>query len=84
LKPGSEAEFITEHYWGYSRRDAERTIEYHVEHPRWQVYPIEAWHCDVDFGAVYGQVFASLNEARPLSVFLAEGSEVAVQDRKMI
>lgn len=40
MKAGSEAEFITEHYWGYSRRDAERTIEYQVEHPRWQVYPI--------------------------------------------
>lgn len=84
LKAGSEAEFITEHYWGYSRRDAERTIEYQVEHPRWQVYPIGSWFCDVDFGAVYGPAFAQLTGIEPLSVFLAEGSEVAVRDRKII
>lgn len=84
LKPGSEAEFITEHYWGYSRRDAARTVEYQVEHPRWQVYPVEAWHCEVDFGAVYGPAFAHLTGATPLSAFLAEGSEVAVRDRKII
>ena len=84
LKPGSEAEFITEHYWGYARRDSARTIEYQVEHPRWQVYPIKAWHCEVDFGKVYRPTFAHLAEAEPLSVFLAEGSDVTVLDRKII
>lgn len=81
---GSEAEFITEHYWGYSRRDDRRTVEYQVEHPRWQVYPIQAWHCDVDFGRVYGPAFAALNAAEPLSVFLAEGSEVVIRERRII
>ncbi len=28
LKAGSEAEFITEHFWGYARRGAKRTVEY--------------------------------------------------------
>ena len=84
LKAGSEAEFITEHYWGYSPRDARRTIEYQVEHPRWQVYPIDSWFCDVDFGTVYGAAFAHLSVAEPLSVFLAEGSPVTVRERKII
>lgn len=84
MKAGSEAEFITEHYWGYSRRDAARTVEYQVEHPRWQVHPIESWFCEVDFGAVYGPAFAPLTGATPLSVFLAEGSEVTVRERKVI
>ncbi|MCB9355136.1 MAG: DUF2071 domain-containing protein [Lewinellaceae bacterium] len=84
LKEGSEAEFITEHYWGYARRDARYSVEYQVEHPRWQVYPIKAWHCEVDFGAVYGPAFGALNGAEPRSIFLAEGSEVAVLDRRII
>src|SRR5204863_2945524 len=29
---GSEAEFITEHYWGYSRQRDGSTMEYRVEH----------------------------------------------------
>ncbi|MEP6810645.1 MAG: DUF2071 domain-containing protein, partial [Chthoniobacterales bacterium] len=31
---GSHEEFITEHYWGYTKRRA-TTSEYQVEHPRW-------------------------------------------------
>lgn len=84
LTAGSEAEFITEHYWGYARWDDRRTMEYQVEHPRWQVYPVQSWHGDVDFGAVYGPAFAGLKEAIPLSIFLAEGSEVAVYKGRLL
>ena len=84
LKAGSEAEFITEHYWGYSRRDANCSTEYQVEHPRWRVHPIREWSCQVDFGAVYGAGFAALTEMQPLSVFLAEGSDVIVRGGKRI
>jgi uncharacterized protein YqjF (DUF2071 family) len=38
LEPGSQAEFITEHYWGYTRQRDGGTIEYRVTHPRWQVW----------------------------------------------
>ena len=34
LEPGSEAEFIAEHYWGYARQRDGGTVEYRVEHPR--------------------------------------------------
>ncbi len=84
LKAGSEAEFITEHYWGYARWDARRSMEYPVEHPRWQLYPVEQWHADVDFGAVYGPEFGGLNGAEPLSVFLAEGSAVTVGKGRLL
>ncbi len=79
IKAGSEAEFITEHYWGYARLDAQRTMEYQVEHPRWRVHPVHSWHCQVDFGAVYGPAFAALTTAEPLSIFLAEGSDIIVR-----
>ena len=78
LVPGSEAEFITEHYWGYARWDAQQTMEYAVEHPRWQTYAVQIFDCGIDFGAAYGAEFAFLNSLEPKSVFLAEGSEIAV------
>ena len=84
MKVGSEAEFITEHYWGYARRDAGSSTEYQVEHPRWQVYPVEAWHADVDFARVYGPPFAALNASDPVSIFLAEGSEVLVRKGRLL
>ena len=81
---GSEEEFITEHYWGYTKVSDTVTSEYGVEHPRWQVYPIEKYEIAVDFGNVYGQDFEFLNRKSPLSVFLAEGSEIRVLDGRDI
>ena len=37
--PGSEEEFITEHYWGYCRQRDGGTVEYRVAHPSWLVWP---------------------------------------------
>jgi uncharacterized protein len=80
---GSEEEFITEHYWGYTKV-GENTSEYGVEHPRWQVYPTQEYSIDVDFGGVYGQEFGFLKTEVPKSVFLAEGSEVVVKEGRRI
>ena len=75
---GSEEEFITEHYWGYTKIGLNRTSEYGVEHTRWQAYPIKNFKIEVDFGINYGSDFAFLNNATPDSVMLAEGSEISV------
>lgn len=75
---GSEEEFITEHYWGYTKIGPNRTSEYGVEHPRWKVYPIKNYKIEVDFNVNYGSDFAFLNNAKPDSVMLAEGSEIRV------
>jgi uncharacterized protein len=37
MLPESEEEFITEHFWGYTKRSNTKTSEYGVEHPRWLV-----------------------------------------------
>jgi uncharacterized protein len=37
LEPGSEEEFITEHFWGYTRQRDCSTMEYQVAHPRWRI-----------------------------------------------
>ena len=77
--PGSEAEFITEHCWGYTRRGPQRTLEYGLEHPRWPVCPVLRHQVDVDFGLLYGERFGVLNGQPPASVLLAEGSSIVVR-----
>ena len=52
IEPGSEAEFITEHYWGYTKRTRGATSEYGVQHPRWLVYAIRNFAIQADFGAL--------------------------------
>lgn len=78
IAPGSVEEFITEHYFGYTRWDAQVTKEYGVEHPRWEVYSVQSHQILVDFETLYGREFAFLNQEQPISVLLAEGSEVRV------
>jgi uncharacterized protein YqjF (DUF2071 family) len=80
---GSENEFITEHYWGYSRAGL-KTYEYEVKHPKWQVYHVQSFESSVDFGFSYGSEFEFLNSLKPASVMLAEGSEISVEKRRLL
>lgn len=84
LEARSEAEFITEHYWGYTKINTNKTSEYQVEHPRWEIYPTQNYAIDVDFRKVYGKEFAFLSKEKPASVFLAEGSEIRVKSGKTL
>jgi uncharacterized protein len=84
IRIGSEEEFFTEHYWGYTKLRDGGTSEYEVLHPRWEIYPVEQFTIDVDFGQVYGAAFSALNERQPDSVLLAEGSEVEVRSGNRI
>jgi len=74
----SEEEFIAEHYWGYTK-NKNGTSEYQVEHPRWKVFPVESFDLNCDVASLYGEEFRETFEQKPTSVFLAEGSEVAVR-----
>jgi uncharacterized protein len=75
---GSQHEFITEHYWGYTAQRDGSTLEYRVEHPRWRVQDAETTELNCDVAALYGQPFCSVLNRRPVSAFLAEGSAVKV------
>ena len=79
IAPGSEEAFVTEHYWGYTKRSKGTTSQYEVRHPSWEIYPVNKHRIYVNFGAVYGDAFASLNHQQPASILLAEGSAVSVQ-----
>jgi uncharacterized protein len=78
IEVGSEAEFITEHYWGYTKH-RRHTSEYEVAHPRWEVYPIISSQISIDFGLMYGPDFAHLSSDSPKSIMLAEGSAIEVK-----
>lgn len=75
----SEEAFITEHYWGYTRRGAGRTSEYEVVHPPWVIYRVHAYEVDCDVLTLYGPEFAPFFAGPPHSVFLAEGSAIAIK-----
>jgi uncharacterized protein len=75
---GSHGSFIIEHYWGYTRRGPNRTDEYKVEHPKWELFSVKDPRIEVDFEKTYGSDFAFLNDTKPHSILLAKGSEIAV------
>ena len=79
LRAGSEEEFIAEHYWGYTRRRNGSTSQYEVEHPAWQWYEVKDYQLKGDIPALYGSQFAEAFQSPPRSVFLAEGSPIAVR-----
>jgi uncharacterized protein YqjF (DUF2071 family) len=84
LEEGSEAEFITEHYWGYTRQRDGSTVEYRVEHPRWNVWTATDAKLDGEVASVYGETFATLLSGVPISAFVADGSAVTVYWPKKI
>jgi hypothetical protein len=77
-EPGSLAEFIAEHYWGYAAQPDGGTVEYQVEHPPWRVQGAGSASLECDVAALYGPEFVGPLSGPPRSAFLAEGSPVTV------
>ncbi|MEO7976269.1 DUF2071 domain-containing protein [Flavobacterium sp.] len=84
IELGSEAEFITEHYFGYTKYKDTTTFEYEVKHPRWQQLEVNNFMIKVDFKRNYGNDFDVLQNAKPISVILAKGSKIKVENKKTI
>jgi hypothetical protein len=84
MAPGSAADFIFEHYWGYTAQRDGGTVEYQVEHPSWRVWNAENPLLECDAGAVYGRAFEDALRLPPRSAFVAEGSAVTVRGGRRI
>jgi hypothetical protein len=78
----SHAEFITEHYWGYTCL-REGCSEYRVEHPRWKVWNAGSFELSANVAALYGEEFAETLNQSPRSAFVADGSPITVQRREL-
>lgn len=77
--PDSEAAFITEHYWGYTRQRDGSTAEYQVEHPAWRTAPLAESHFEANVAALYGPEFVPVLAPAPKSALVAEGSDILVR-----
>jgi uncharacterized protein YqjF (DUF2071 family) len=77
-KGGALQEFITEHYFGYTRQADGTTLEYRVEHPKWRVWPAAYASLEGDIAGLYGNEFVPFLNVKPTTAFLAEGSAVTV------
>jgi uncharacterized protein len=75
--------FITEHYWGYVRQRGGNTLEYQVEHPRWNVWRAREARIEGDLTSTYGDQAAVLR-GQPSSAFLADGSAVVVRRGRLL
>jgi uncharacterized protein YqjF (DUF2071 family) len=78
IEPGSEEEFITEHYWGYTRQRDGSTVEYQVVHSPWKVSAVSRSAVVGDLTELYGRAFAAKLAEPPDSAFLADGSAISV------
>ena len=83
IKTNSEEQFITEHYFGYTKHKT-KTYEYEVVHPSWRQLKVKENKINIDFEGNYGSQFKILQDAKPSSIILAEGSEVSVKNKKTI
>jgi uncharacterized protein YqjF (DUF2071 family) len=79
MKTSSVEAFIFEHYFGYTRVNENKTLEYGINHPSWKINQVIDHSIDCDFEKMYGSDFAFLNAQQPDNVILAEGSNVSVK-----
>lgn len=76
---GTIEHFIKEHYWGADTAPDGGALWYRVEHPRWEIWPVESATVDFDPGALLGPPWNTLDwDAARHSVQLARGSAVAL------
>ena len=83
IPAGSHAEFITEHYWGYTCFRG-GCSEYRVEHRRWKIWNAEQFELSADVATLYGEQFVEPLSAAPRSAFIADGSPIEVLLREQL
>ncbi|HEV3238289.1 MAG TPA: DUF2071 domain-containing protein [Gemmataceae bacterium] len=77
-EPASVEHFFKEHHWGFNMDRGGRTVRYRVDHPKWEIFPIKGFHIDLDWETVYGPEWKEMQDSKPMSTILAQGSQVAV------
>lgn len=81
---GTEENFITEHYWGYTSLRKKMTGQYRVTHPQWRIHTVHSYEISCSTETLYGKEFVETLQQPPRSVFLAEGSDITVMKRSII
>ncbi len=81
---GSLEQFISEHYWGYSRHRDGGSLEYHVAHKPWRIWRASNATFEGDGAALYESDFGSILSRQPRSAFIADGSPALVYSARRI
>jgi uncharacterized protein YqjF (DUF2071 family) len=82
MRENSMEHFIFDHYYGYSKLDGGRSLEYSLRHPQWLVHHVKDFDVQCNFQQLYGDSFKVLDKVSPQSVMIAEGSDVSVEWRR--
>jgi uncharacterized protein len=85
--PASESTetFLKEHEWGFGIGHDGQLTSFRVEHPEWRIHPLtRRFQFIWDFGSLYGEKWAFLNNQIPYNILLAEGSAVQVFPSKSV
>ncbi len=83
IPAGSHAEFITEHYWGYTALRS-GCSEYRIEHAHWKIWNASSFELNADTAALYGEQFLETLSQPSRSAFIADGSPITVQKRQIL
>ena len=81
---GSLEQFISEHYWGYSRHRDGGSLEYHVAHKPWRIWRAPNAAFEGNGAALYGSELGGVLSRPPRSAFIADGSPVLVYAARRI
>lgn len=86
-KPFTPSINSTEHYFkeheiGFGKGKKGNTLEYKVEHPIWEIYPIKKIESTICFEKIYGKEWAFLDSEKPFNTLLAKGSKIKVFDKE--
>ena len=76
--------FITEHFWGYSKKSEKQSWEYEVKHPLWKSYEVLDHEIVFDFGKIYGPQFDHLSKRNPDSIQCMDGSAIRIEGKKLL
>jgi uncharacterized protein YqjF (DUF2071 family) len=81
--PRTFEEFVTVRHWGYNGKRGVATLEYRVDHPRWNVWRAEGVTLDADLSTLCGTELGR-NLQTPSSAIIADGSPVTIHWRTSI
>lgn len=78
IRPDSEEEFITQHYWGYTTQKDGSSVEYEVRHPAWNVWKAQQASIDLNAIDAFPPQFSEALSRAPDNAFLADGSPATI------
>lgn len=81
---GSLAEFMIEHYWGFTKLDNGNTGEYRITREPWRMHAAQAYNINMNTEPLYGARLHKCFGNKPVSVFVVDGSPVTMYKRSVL